>query len=205
MITTGCPKPTYMASAVTSLNPCPSEFGQIQKFIFWRRGNKIASIATALIATTWTTLLTATGNTKAIVTSFVVGKVTPGEARESGGGNESIDGIPTVVGLNPSVFEGYIKQQKQDVIKSLKKLAAETLDVLLINENGAFKYLDTQYNGVGTGVYGIPVNGLSIGDLEFGDFDGEDRNKIKFYMPANWSDNSEISADTAFALTLVNS
>jgi hypothetical protein len=194
-----------MASAVTTLYPCKAEFGQIQKMIFWRRGNKIASVATAIVATTWTTLLTATGNTKAIVTSFVVGKVTPGEAREAGGGNESIDGIADVVGLNPSVFEGYLKQQDQDVIKALKKLACEVLDVILINENGAFGYLDIQYAGTGTGFYGVPVGGLSIGDLEFGDFDGEDRNKIKFSLPANWSDNFEKSADTAFALTLVNS
>jgi hypothetical protein len=205
MITTGCPKPTYMASAVTSLNPCPSEFGQIQKLIFWRRGNKIASIATALIATTWTTLLTATGNTKALVAGFVVGKVTPGEARESGGGNESIDGIATVVGVNPSVAEFQLIQRDQDEIKALKKLASEALDVLFINENGAIGYLDQQYNGTGTGVYGIPVAGLSITDLEFGDFDGRDQNKLKFSMPANWSDNFEKSADTAFALTLVNS
>jgi hypothetical protein len=194
-----------MASAVTTLTPCKNEFAQIQKMIFWRRNNKIASVATAIISTTWTTLLTATGDTKAIVTSFVVGKITPGEARESGGGNESIDGIADVVGLNPSVFEGHLLQQDQDVIKSLKKLGCETLDVLLINENGAFGYLDTQYNGTGTGFYGIPVGGLSIGDLELGDFDGRDQNKIKFSLPANWSDNFEKSADTPFALTLVNS
>lgn len=205
MITNCCPKPTYLASAVTTLYPCKAEFGQIQKLIFWRRGNKIASIATALIATTWTTLLTATGNTKALVVGFVVGKVTPGEARESGGGNESIDGIPEVVGLNPAVFEGNLIQRDQDEIKALKKLMCEALDVLFINENGAIGYLDTQFAGTGTGVYGVPVAGLSVGDLEFGDFDGRDQNKIKFMMPANWSDNFEKSADTAFALTLVNS
>lgn len=205
MITNCCPKPTYLASAVTTLYPCKAEFGQIQKLIFWRRGNKIASIATALIATTWTTLLTATGNTKALVVGFVVGKVTPGEARESGGGNESIDGIPEVVGLNPAVFEGNLIQRDQDEIKALKKLMCEALDVIFINENGAIGYLDTQFAGTGTGVYGVPVAGLSVGDLEFGDFDGRDQNKIKFMMPANWSDNFEKSADTAFALTLVNS
>lgn len=205
MITNCCPKPTYLASAVTTLYPCKAEFGQIQKLIFWRRGNKIASIATALVSTTWTTLLTATGNTKALVVGFCVGKVTPGEARESGGGNESIDGIPEVVGLNPAVFEGNLIQRDQDEIKVLKKLMCEALDVLFINENGAIGYLDTQFAGTGTGVYGAPVAGLSVGDLEFGDFDGRDQNKIKFMMPANWSDNFEKSADTAFALTLVNS
>lgn len=205
MITTGCPKSTTLASAVTVLYPCPQEIGQIQKFIFWRRGNKIASVATAIVSTTWTTLLTATGNTKALVTCFVAGKINPGEPRESGGGNESVDGIPVVVGLNPSVAEFVLIQQDQDVIKNLKKLKNEALDCVMINENGQFVYLDTQYNGVASGFYGIPVGGLSISDLEFGDFDGKDQNKLKFYLPANWSDNVEVSAGTAFALTLVNS
>jgi hypothetical protein len=204
MITTCCPKPTYMASAVTSLYPCKAEFGQIQKLIFWRRGNKIA-IASAIIATTWTALLTATGNSKALVAGFVVGKVTPGEARESGGGNESLDGIPTVVGLNPSVAEFQLIQRDQDEIKALKKLACEALDVIFVNENGAFGYLDTQFAGSVAGFYGIPVAGLSITDLDLGDFDGRDANKLKFSMPANWSDNFEKTADTAFGLTLINS
>ncbi len=205
MITNCCPKPTYLASAVTTLYPCKFEIGQVQKLIFWRRGNKIASVATAIISTTWTTLLTATGNTKALVVGFVVGKITPGEPRESGGGNESIDGIAEVVGLKPSVAEFSLIQRDQDEIKALKKLSCEALDVLFINENGAFGYLDTQFAGIGTGFYGVPVAGLSLTDLEFGDFDGRDANKLKFSMPANWSDNLEKSADTAFALTLVNS
>jgi hypothetical protein len=205
MITPCCPKSTTLTSAVTTLYPCPQEFGQIQKMIFWRRGNSIASVATALVSTTWATLLTATGDTKALVTSFAIGKITPGDPREAGGGNESKDGIPEVVGLNPSTGEFMLIQQDQDVIAALKELQCEALDVILINENGQFGYLDTEYNGSGTGFYGIPVAGLSVGDLETGDFDGSDRNKLKFFLPACWSDNFEISAATTFALTLVNS
>lgn len=205
MITIGCPKSTTLTSAVTTLYPCPQEIGQIQKLIFWRRANKIASVATAIISTTWTTLLTATGNTKALVTSFVAGKITAGEPRESGGGNEDVDGIPKVIGNTPSVAEFQLIQQDQDVIKNLKKLQNEALDVIMVNENGQMVYLDTQYNGSASGFYGIPVGGLSISDLEFGDFDGKDVNKLKFYLPANWSDNAELTAATAFALTLVNS
>lgn len=205
MITNCCPKSTTLASAVTILYPCPQEFGQIQKIIFWRRGNSIASVATAIISTTWTTLLTATGNTKALVGGFVVGKITPGEAREAGGGNETLNGIPVVIGSQPSVFEGMLIQFDQDVIKQLKKLQCEKLDAIFVNENGQFGYLDTKYQGVATGFYGIPVDGLSVGDLETGDFDGKDQNKLKFYLPANWSNDFEITAATSFALTLINS
>jgi len=204
-ITTCCPKATYLSSAVTSLNPCPVEFGQIQKLIFWRRGQKIVSLATALKSTTWTTLLTATGDTKALVCGYVIGKVTPGEPREAGGGNETKDGIPVVIGQNPSAAEFMAIEFDQDVIKALKKLQCEALDVLFINENGQFMYADTLYGGTASGFYGFPVAGLSVNDLEFGDFDGKDQNKIKFYLPANWSNDAEISAATSFALNLINS
>jgi len=193
-----------MTSAVTTLYPCPSEFGQIQKLIFWRRGN-YKSVASALQATTWTSLLTATGNTKALVAGFVIGKVTAGEAREAGGGNETKDGIPVIIGQQPSVFEGQLIQRDQDEIRLLKAIQCETLDVIFVNENGQFGYLDTLYNGSTTGFFGIPIGGLQINDLEFGDFDGKDQNKIKFWMPANWSNNFEISAATTFGLTLINS
>lgn len=205
MITSCCPKSTTLTSAVTTLYSCPQEIGQVQKMIFWRRGNSIASVATAIKSTTWTTLLTATGNTKALVTSFVVGKITPGEAREFGGGNETKDGIPIVIGGQPSVFEGFLYQQDQDVVANLKKLQCEALDVILINENGQFVYADTQIGGTTGGFFGFPIAGMFIGDLETGDFDGADRNKIMFRFPANWSDKLEVSAATNFALTLVNS
>lgn len=205
MITTPCPKSTTLTSAVTVLYPCPQEFGQIQKIIVWRRGNSIASVATAIISTTWTTLLTATGNTKALVMGFVIGKLTPGEAREAGGGNETKDGIPKVIGGQPTVYEGYIHNADQDQIKALKKLMAETLDAVFVNENGQFGYLDTKFQSTTPGFYGSPIDGLFIGDLEMGDFDGIDRNKVMFRLPSNWSDNFEISAATNFALTLVNS
>lgn len=204
-ITTCCPKSTTLASAVTVLYPCPSEFGQIQKLIFWRRGNKIASLATALMSTTWTTLLTATGATKALIAGFTIGKITPGEAREAGGGNETKNGIPVVIGPQPSVGEFMLIQFDQDVIKQLKKLQCEALDVVMVNENGQFMYADTLFGGTTTGFYGFPVQGLSVGDLETGDFDGKDQNKLKFYLVPNWSNDAEISAATSWALTLINS
>lgn len=205
MITVCCPKSTTLSSAVTVLHPCPSEFGQIQKLIFWRRGNEWNSVASALISTNWTTVLTATGSTKALVAGFTIGKVTAGEAREAGGGNEGKNGIPVVIGSQPSVCEFMLIQQDQDVIKALKKLQCEALDVVFVNENGQFGYLDIVYGGSTGGFYGIPVQGLSVGDLEFGDFDGKDQNKLKFYLPPNWSNDFEISAPTSFALTLINS
>lgn len=200
-LTVCCPKATYLTSAVTTLYPCKHEFGQIKKMIFWRRDQSMTSVASAIISTNWTAKLTATGNTKVVVTPFLAGKITPGEPRETGGGNESIDGIPDLVNGNaPSVAEFTIKQWDQDVITILKGWGCENIDVIFINENGAFGYSD----GGSTSFKGFPIGSLSLGDLEFGDFDGADRNKLKFYLRSNWSDTFEMSAATSFALTLVN-
>ena len=84
-----CPTPTGMGSAVTVLNECPEDVGQIQKMIFWRRGNTM-SVASALTSTAWNTLLAATDDTKAIVSPFLGNVELPvSESREFGGGNET--------------------------------------------------------------------------------------------------------------------
>jgi len=107
--------------------------------------------------------------------------------------------------LPNKIYYLFSVQFDQDVIKALKKLQCEALDVIFVNENGQFMYSDTLVGGALTGFYGFPIAGLSVGDLEFGDFDGKDQNKIKFYLPSNWSNDAEISASTSFALTLINS
>ena len=198
-LTICCPAATYLANAVTDAYPCKHEFGQIKKLIFWRRGNS-TTVASALTSTTWASLLAATDDTKPVVTPFLAGVITPGEPRETGGGNESIDGIPdTVNGNAPSVAEFTIRQWDQDVITTIKGWACEALDVIFINENGQFGYSDAS-----TAFDGFPIDGISVGDMGFGDFDGADSNKLKFYLRSNWSDTFEISEATTFALTLVN-
>ena len=204
MITTTCPQPTYIGSVVTSLYPCPVEFGQIQKMIFWRRGTKL-TIASVTQSTYWTTKLIATGNSKAVVTPFLIGKITAGAPRETGGTNDTKDGIPVVIGGLPSKAEFKAIQYSQTTIKALKKLMGETLDVVFINENGQFAYCGTQFNGTTAGFYGFPLAALFVGDFSLGQYDDKDENAVSFQMPSNWSDNMAITAATPFALTLINS
>ena len=199
-----CPTPTAIESAVTTLYPCRSDVGQIQKIVFWRTGNSIASEATAIISTTWTTLLAATGDTKAVVTPFVANVELPvSEPREFGGGNETIDGTAIYKGGQSSPFTGVFYMEDQDVIKSLKQLECETLDVILINESNQFVYSD----GGGTTVNGFKVSrgSLFVSDKSIGGYDVPDQNAIRFMLQPNWSDNLEISAVTDFALDMVNS
>jgi len=201
-----CPVPTAIASAVTTLNPCPSDVGQIQKLVFWRRGQSIASLATAVISTTWTTLLAATGDTKAVVTPFIANvEVAPSEAREFGGGNETRWGAPIRKGGSSVVFTASMYQEDQDVISALKDLACESLDVVMINESNQFVYSDT--SGGTAGFYGFEVAGKSlfVSDKGIGGLDDADSNMITFNLKPNWSDTLEISTETTFALDMVNS
>ncbi len=136
-----CPPPTSLESAITTLNACSSDVGQIQKLIFWRRGNSIASVATALIEATWTALFIATDDTKAIVSPFVANVDLPmGDPREFGGGNETRWGSPKRKGASTALFSARMYQVDQDVITTLKQLACEPLDVLFVNESNQLIY-----------------------------------------------------------------
>ena len=180
-----CPVPTSVASAVTVLNPCTSDVGQIQKLIFWRRGNSIASVATALIATTWNTLLAATDDTKAIMSPFVSNVESPfSEPREFGGGNETRWGAPIRKGNASTVFKASMYHEDQDVIAALKDLACEALDVLFINESDQLIY--DNISGV---VYGFQIveSSFNISDKGVGGQDDADVNIMTFNLKPNWT------------------
>ena len=201
-LTVCCPRPTAIASAVTVLNPCPSDVGQIQKLVFWRRGQSIASVATAVISTTWTTLLAATGDTKAIVTPFIANvELAASEPREFGGGNETRWGAPIRKGGSSPVFTASMYQVDQDVIAALKDLACEALDVVMINESNQFVYSDA-----GAVFAGFQVANVSffVSDKGIGGLDDADMNTITFNLKPNWSDTLEITTETTFALDMVN-
>jgi len=196
-----CPRPTAIDSAVTVLNPCPSDVGQIQKMVFWRRGQEISSVATAVISTTWTALLSATGDTKAIVTPFLGNvELAPSEPRSFGGGNETRWGAEIRKGNSSSVFSATMYQEDQDVITALKALACEPLDVVFINESNQFVYSDaSNFSG-----FEVASGTLNISDKGIGGLDDPDSNNIMFNLKPNWSDTLEISTETTFALDMVN-
>jgi len=197
-----CPRPTAIASAVTVLNPCPADVGQIQKLVFWRRGQSIASVGTAVIQTTWTTLLAATGDTKAVVSPFIANvEVAASEPREFGGGNETRWGAPIRKGGASTVFTASIYQEDQDVIAALKDLACESLDVVMINESNQFVYSDTS----GFTGFEVASNSLFVSDKGIGGLDDADQNMITFNLKPEWSNTLEISTETTFALDMVNS
>jgi hypothetical protein len=197
---TCCPVPTAIASVVTTLNPCPADFGQIQKLIFWRSGNTFVTTNIGTI-TYWTAITTATGATKAVVSPFVGNvELKAGNIREWGSANEVPFGIPYRKGRNPSKFKAEVQRSAQSVISLLKALECENLEVLFINESNQLGYnsLVTTYFG------GFPIKSFAVGDLTIGGFNNADINEILFDLPQNWSDSFAISTATTFLLSMVN-
>ena len=200
-LTICCARPTGIASAVKVLNPCPEDLGQIQKMVFWRTGN--STVATSLVSSTaWATLLAATDDTKAIVTPFL-GAVTipPNEAREFGGGNETRFGSPIRKGgASVPVTANMYEEAQSSVIAALKELRCETLEVLFINEANQIIY------STASTVSGFPVcaNSLFVSDKGIGGLDDADHNVLMFNLRPNWSDTLAVSAETTFALEMIN-
>lgn len=196
-----CPVPTYIESAVTSVTGCAQDVGQIQKMFFWRRDN-YATTASAATSTYWSTALTATGDSKVVVSPFC-GNVEfePGEPREFGGGNETKDGIPIVKGSEATMVTGRFYQEDQDIIDTMKDWSCEKLDVFFVNESNQFVYDDRG----GEDFYGFPLESLNIKDLKIGGFTDADYNDFSMRLRPDWSDSLEVADATTFALDLVNS
>ena len=197
-----CPIPTTIDSIVTTLNPCRSDVGQIQKMVFWRTGNSIGTLADAELLATWTALLSATGDTHPVVSPFVANVEIPNsEAREFGGGNETRDGITIKKGGQSVPVTAVAYMEDQDVITAMKQLECEALDVLFINESNQFVYSDTDtFSG-----FKIAPGSMFISDKSIGGYDVPDQNMVTFNLVPNWSDTLEISEVTTFALDMVNS
>jgi len=200
-----CPVPTAIASAVTTLNPCASDVGQIQKMVFWRRGQSISSIASSVDSAYWVTLLATGTDAKAVVTPFLGNVEIPAsEPREFGGGNETRWGAPIRKGGSTVTVTGSMYGNDQDVIASLKQMSCEPLDVIFINESNQFVYSD---NSTATTVMGFQIafGSLNFSDKQVGGLDDSDQNKLIFNLKPNWSDTLEISTETTFALDMLNS
>lgn len=195
-----CPISTTLASIVTDINDCKVEVGQIQKMIFWRHGNHLDAVASAVSSSVWTVKLTATGDTKAVVSPMCSVQIPQTEIREVGSGNEVLNGIPIQIGTLSAKVEGHFWQTDQATIRALKKLSCEDLDVLFINENNQLVYDNT-----GSLVQGFRVTSFFVSDASAGSYTDGTKNKFQFYLSGGWSDYMTLSPATTFLLDMVNS
>ena len=186
---------TTPAAAIPTftVGDCLEHFGQIQYLIFQRKFSSGTTLNTmtvgdALLLATWTALTGASDGTKAQKSPRVMSAlIEPGEKREAGGGNDSYDGIPTILGPDRSVFTGVFQNVQQKVISSMDGIEDEgAMTVYLVNEHGEYGGVTDDIASPAT-FHGIPIEQLFIGDKRFGGRDDNDGNPVEFSMSPNWS------------------
>ena len=166
-------------------------------------GTKNAFTSTAAIdkKASWTALLAAADSTKVVVSPYIQAPTTEaGAARTFGGGNETLGGVETVIGREPTTFTGVIRSVAQSVIKAMKDLQCESiadnLGIYLFDENGNIGAL--QDGTTQTTFYPIPIRSLFIGDKAFGGLEAPDSNAISWSFLPNYSDDFKIVAPDDF-------
>lgn len=195
-----CPVGTHI-DAITAYS-CPVDVREIQKMVFWRAGvaNHIDTVADLITLSTWTALKAASDNTKAIVTPFLNNPVVePGDVITWGGGTETRDGIPEIVGVNPTKVTIKGTHWQSEIKRDIRELMCESLEVIFINNEGKFIHrLD------GLLVKGFPIRAFYIKDRAIGNRTTPDQFEIGFMLPEAWDDYLTITDPTANfnALTL---
>ena len=208
MISCTCPA----AAALTTIPAvsCPESFGQIQKVAFQRLQtaagvvNKFGTSGTPAVAqitlkASWTPLLSAVDGTKVVVSPYIEAPTSEaGAPRTFGGGNETLGGIETIIGREPTTFTGQIRSVPQAVIKAMKDLQCEAvgdnLGVFLFDENGNIECLKDNSGNY----YPIPIRSLFIGDKTHGGLEAPDANGIQWSFLPNYSDELTIIAPSDF-------
>lgn len=181
---------------------CGETFGQVQKLAFQRlqsasgTENQFTSDKPITKKASWDTLLSATDDTKVVVTPFLNAPTAEaGAARTFGGGNDTLGGVEEVIGAEPTAFSAVFRRLPQEIVKAMKELMCESqaqnLGVYLIDENGAIGAVAGETEG---DYSPIPVYSLFIGDKTLGGFEAPDSNAISFSFRPNWSDDVKVIA-----------
>ena len=186
-----CPRPASLVDIPVS--DCPETFGQIQKVAFQRlykttgEKNGFQSPADIKLKAPWSAFMTATDDTKIVVSPYIEAPTTePGGARTFGGGNATLGGIELVIGREPTAFTGVVRQMPQAVIKALKALECEEIGVYVFDEAGNIGAIkDPNITGLFTP---LPLRSFFVSDKVFGGYEAVDSNNIQWSFLPNWSD-----------------
>jgi hypothetical protein len=181
---------------------CPVDVREIQKIAFWRTGNHIDTVALLITLATWTTMKSAADGTHVVVTPFLNNpRFEGGDVITFGGGTETRNGNPEVVGMNPTKFTINAIHWSSAQKRNMKDLMCEQLDAIFINNEG--KFIHTLATG-GIIVEGFPVQSFYISDRKVGNRITPDLFEISFTLAEGWDDYLTITDPTAAfnALTL---
>ncbi len=190
-LTCACPTPTAIGD-ITPLT-CPENVGQIQRLIF-ARSIDIATVAALILEATWTALFAAADDTHAVYTPLIANPVVePGAVVTVGSGNEVRNGIPQIVGNEPTKCTFTLRNFSAQTIRELKELECEPdLQVMYVQEDSNFVHV---INGVL--VEGFPIFGFRLSDKKIGGFNALDEHTLEFSMKENWSDYLTMTDPTA--------
>lgn len=206
-----CQCPAATALSTIPVVACGENFGQIQKVAFMRLfkadGTRNAfsvstgSTGSILLKASWAAKLSATDGGKIVVSPYIEAPTSePGAARTFGGGNETLGGVETILGAEPTAFSAVLRRMPQSVIKVMKELMCEAnagnLGVFLFNENGQIEAI--QDADTATTYYPIPIRSLFISDKGHGGLENPDSNNISWQFAPNYSDDLAIVTPTDF-------
>ena len=164
---------------------CSVKYGQIQKVAFQRVGHPLTDIREKAY---WTAALASTSTDKIVVTPFVESPNSDGgDEMTFGSGNQVLDGIEYVMGINPVKMTFQLRNYQQRVIRAMKHLTTfQDLAVYLLTPNGVIAMKD------GNNYLPVPIRAMFVGDLLMHGLAQPDRNILSFRFKQNYSDYLEV-------------
>lgn len=207
-----CPAPDYLESIPTT--SCPVRWDQIQKIILRRIDGRASLTKTSiLLSATITPLLTATDDTKILVTPFLSNVVIPqGEVLSEGGNdNTTLNGIPQLRGLGFAQATAQIKNASSGTVDVMRALTPESaiqpgetnLEAIFVNKDG--KVIAREVAGSATDLEGFPVYNFTVSDVGSNGFAQDNINNVQFALAPGWSEGHKMYTPTDYnALTISN-
>lgn len=185
---------------------CGVNIGQIQKIAIQRAGDQfdaagLPSPSDVLNASSWTTKMSASDDTKITITPMIGGNpiIEPGDAITVGGGdNSTMNGVQRVTGVNPSNFSCDFFSLPSEIEKALKAYRCEVdLVVYFFLKGGKIAA-----RKISTGIYkGFPIQSFFVSDRGNAGFGTDDTVRMSFSLADGYSDDLEVITPTFNPLT----
>lgn len=193
-----CPPPAALATIPAQA--CPEVWDQIVKFAFQRKqASPSFTSATIKVAATWTPLLTATDNTKIVITPYIAGVVIPPSEvlKEGGNDNSTINGIPRIGGLGHVSVTAQPQSLAAAVRTALQGLGSES--AISPGFTNLWVYFFNRYGQI---IANADGSGFDAYNVMGGDAGTEGFNKLNtinwgFDLAGGWSTNATLYQPTA--------
>ncbi len=188
-----CPNPNTSLVTIVAL-ACGVDLKQIQRLGFQRSGDSFNTAAgtptNILELADWQAKLTATDDTKIVVTPLIGGDpiIEAGDAITNGGGdNTTLNGVTETTGKNPSSFSCVFKSLPSEIERQISELFCEpSLRVYFFLQGGFIACVEIVTSVEYTG---FDIQAFFFSDRNNAGFGTKDTHSMSFELPANWSKN----------------